>query len=46
MEDPIFLKNEDPCPTIGHKDQTGRKRTAKREIRITEYVIAWPLGQY
>ena len=28
-ETPFFLKNKDPCPTIGHKDQTGRKRTAK-----------------
>ena len=23
-----FSKNKDPCPTIGHKYQTGRKRTA------------------
>ena len=41
-----FLKNKDPCPTIGHKDQTERKRTAKWEIRITEYVLSWPLGQH
>ena len=43
---PFFLKNKDPCPTIGHKDQTGRKRTAKWEIRITEYVLSWPSGQH
>ena len=41
-----FSKNKDPCPTIGHKYQTGQKKSSRWEIRITDYVLSWPLGQH
>ena len=41
-----FLKNKDPCPHHRAQGTTRTKKNNKWEIRTTEYVPSWPLGQH